>query len=159
MMMRLTRYLFYVCGALPVLATAPASAQMVGENMQLSFGSLVVPSSGAMVQIEPTGAVSIGENWMIPATGDSPGEYNITGSAGTVDIFVDSIGTCNMGVQLSNFGATWRGTTYADISTTAITAAPFDGDDNLRLGARITYAGTTPLTPCGANFNLNITYY
>lgn len=150
----------FVCLLLVLnLAVQPANAQLITESTAIFFGNLIIPSGGGVVKIEPDNTVSLGADKVLAPPSPNRGVYRLFGVGGTVDISVDTITTCDAAVTLDTFTAIWRGTTYASINSSAIIGAAFDGDDDLSLGARISYGGSTPLGACPSSFNLNVTFY
>jgi hypothetical protein len=151
---RLTAFL---CGLI-LCAPSPSWALAIQEQFTMAFGQLLVPSSGTVVDLEPNGSISTGSNWYVPNSGARQGRYRFSGTSGTVDIYITNAATCGPSVTISNFKAVWLGVTYADISTTGIASTPFDGNERISIGARLSYGGTTSLGPCPINFDLNIVY-
>lgn len=154
-----SRHFAGFCAALGLLvAPCPAYAQVIVEQQDLSFGQLVIPPSGAVVEIDTTGTITMGSTWVMPASGQDNGAYQITDVPGNVDITITNISTCEAGVTISHFAALFMGVPYADISTTGISGVAFDGDEVLELGARLSYGGSTSLGACAISFDLNVIF-
>jgi len=136
-----------------------AAPESVTEDSNISFGNVVIRSSGAVIKMEADGTISQGSTLILSPPVPTAGNYRVQGDPGTVDIAITNVAACGGGVMVDGFAADWGGAAYADISSTAITGAPFDGDEPLRLGARISYPGTVSLGACPTTFDLTVIYY
>lgn len=146
-------------GFMVLLAPPPAWAQVINETVNIRFGKVVVPGSGGTIQIDPDDTVSTGSNLIVTPPAPNAGHYRITGAAGSVDISISGVTTCDPALSFAAFPADWRGTSYADLSGGGIVGEVFDGDDDLYIGARINFAGGAPIGACAVNYDLNITIY
>ena len=144
-----------LCGFAPL-----AQAQAITELVSLRFGRLIVPGSGGMIQIDPDNNVSIGSNLVVTPPNPRRGRYRIQGGgSGTIDIAVTNTSTCDPGLSLDAFPAIWRNVDYPDIFSSPITAAPYNGNSVLRLGARISYTSDVPFGACPGSFDVEFTVY
>ncbi|MCH2547404.1 MAG: hypothetical protein MK052_07335 [Alphaproteobacteria bacterium] len=134
-------------------------AQVVVQTQSLRVGNIYqTGSGGAVVKIEADGTVSQGSNQLAAPITARNGTYQVTGIAGNVDISVTNITSCSASATVDGFAALWNGTGYADISTTPIAAAAFDGNEILSLGVRISYGAGVSLGNCFVSFDLNVNY-
>lgn len=140
-----------LCGA--------SSAQMLNEQASIRMGRIVVPTGGAAVQIGPDGTILLGSQYVLPSPPYRAGQYRVTGAAGSIDISVSNVISCDPSVTLSFFRGDWGGVIRGDISTAGYVGAAFDGDEILYLGVRATYTDAVPIGNCSPSFDLNILTY
>lgn len=157
--MKYTRLTWMALGLPLLLIPVPALAQLISEQVQIRFGRVLVPGSGGTIQIDPDDTVSIGSNLIFSPPTPNAGLYRITGSAGSIDISISGVTTCDPALSFAAFPADWRGTQYNDLSAAGIVGEVFDGDDNLYIGARINFASSAPIGVCAVSYDLNITTY
>lgn len=137
-----------------------AQAQSVNELANIQFGRVVVPQGGALVDIDPNNTVVMGSQWIITPPNPRRGRYRFQGGgAGSADISVDAMSTCDGAVTIDDFDAIWMATTYGDISATPLVGVVYDNNEVLQLGARITYSDTVPIGVCNVGFDLNFVRY
>lgn len=153
------KYFLVMFGVLVVPSAAWAAPENVSENTAISFGNVVLRNSGAVIKMEPDGTISQGSSLILTPPNPRRGRYRVQGDAGTVDIAISNVSTCDPGVMLDSFAADWLGVVYSDISSTPITGAAFDGNEWLALGARISYGNSVPLGSCSSTYDLTVIYY
>lgn len=144
-----------------LIVPAYAIPLSITQNVQMSFGSLAIPSGAEIIVMDATGTITTGSEWVL-AGPQAAAEFTVNGDAGLIDIFVSNVTTCDASVDMYNIGGTFGAAAdpLASLEIAPVTGLQLDGGNgrNLELGATISFDETTPLGGCAISYDLQITY-